>query len=124
LREFAEQHSDSLQRIVIANGGTGCSEFIKHFKDWLGSGELQPLRGHEPSEKAFEKVIEQERQKRMDSDDDGSDGDKVDGDSRGKIITLISALAVSPAAARYTYDEKRDFWDEYVYRPGLAGKSS
>jgi hypothetical protein len=35
-------------------------------------------------------------------------------------ITIISALAVSPAAARFTYAEKRDFWDEHVYKPGLA----
>jgi hypothetical protein len=29
-------------------------------------------------------------------------------------------LTVSPAAARHSYSEKRDFWDEHVYRPGLA----
>ena len=35
-------------------------------------------------------------------------------------ITLVSALSVSPAAARYSYTDKRDAWDEHVYGPGLA----
>ena len=34
-------------------------------------------------------------------------------------IQVISALSVSPTAAKYTYKQKRDFWEEYVYGPGL-----
>jgi hypoxanthine-DNA glycosylase len=106
LREFAQQHRRTLKRIVFANGGTGCKIFIRHFSDWLGSGELKALSGHETSEKMFAKVIEREEKKQSSKPDAAK-------------ISLVVALGVSPAAARYSYIEKRDFWEKYVYRPGL-----
>jgi len=93
----------SIRRIVFANGGTGSQMFVKHFKSWLASGELQAA-DHEQSQKAFGRALA-----------------KTSSDNRNERprITLISAISVSPAAAKYSYNEKRDFWDEYVYRPGL-----
>ncbi|KAG7362011.1 T/U mismatch-specific DNA glycosylase [Nitzschia inconspicua] len=112
LRGFAQQHRQTLKRIVFANGGTGCTFFIKHFRDWLGSGELQAVPGHEPSEKMFSKVIAKEEANRSTTieDTDHVASSKID---------LFCALSVSPAAARHSYTEKRDCWEEYVYQPGL-----
>lgn len=39
-------------------------------------------------------------------------------------VLVIPALAVSPAAAIYSYAQKRDFWDRYVYQPGLENHRS
>lgn len=103
IQDFANQHKGTLRRIVLANGGTGSTMFVKHFRPWLKSGELQPLAGHEPSEKAFGKATKNHLE-----------------NNKGDKITLISAVSVSPAAARYSYTEKRDFWEEHVYKPGLA----
>jgi double-stranded uracil-DNA glycosylase len=109
LWEFAQQHEASLKRIVFANGGTGCNIFKKHFREWLQSGELQALPGHEASEKAFYSVIARAEKTHL--------GANM---SNGRItINLICAISVSPAAARYSYVQKRDSWEEYVYQPGL-----
>ena len=35
-------------------------------------------------------------------------------------ITFVSAVSVSPAAAGYSYTQKRDFWEKFVYQPGLS----
>lgn len=76
------------------------------------------LEGHEASQKAFGSAIrkgEKKRQKlKLEQLGCGDDENTVN----NKIV-LISALSVSPAAARYTYKEKRDFWDQHVYAPGL-----
>lgn len=37
-----------------------------------------------------------------------------------EAIKVVCALSVSPSAASLTYKEKRDFWDEFVYSPGLT----
>ncbi|KAL3915730.1 MAG: hypothetical protein SGILL_005507 [Bacillariaceae sp.] len=112
LRDFAEQHRHTLRRIVFANGGTGSKIFIKHFQDWLGSGQLEALSGHEGSQKIFAKTIAREQKKRS--------NERVDAcASSSKKIGLVVALGVSPAAARYSYVEKREFWERYVYQPGL-----
>lgn len=99
---FCRAHP-SIRRIVLANGGTGCQFFKKHFKAWLDSGELVPS-SHSASQQAFKKWT-------------GNTGKRESGVNRQ--ITCISALAVSPAAAKYTYEEKRAFWEEFVYAPGL-----
>ena len=94
----------SIRRIAFANGGTGAQLFVKHFKEWMASGELKAA-DHEQSQKAFGRALAKASKDNMDNE---------------RCITLISAISVSPAAAKYSYDEKRDFWDQYVYRPGLA----
>jgi G:T/U-mismatch repair DNA glycosylase len=109
IRGFCEQHT-SIRRIVLANGGTGSTLFVKHFRDWFEkTGELVAA-DHVQSQKAFNHAI--------------AKGNKathlIARDPTCRTITLISAVSVSPAAARYSYQEKRDFWEEYVYRPGLA----
>lgn len=111
VRQFCHQHRDSLQRIVLANGGTSSAKFSKHFRDWLESGELMALPNHEASLKAFGSSIQRGEKKRVKAGNSTAPTDK---------IILISALGVSPAAARYSYAEKRDFWEEHVYKPGLS----
>ena len=71
------------------------------------------LEGHEASKKAFGKAIAKGESKRGELNSNDSNDDDDD-----KIV-LISALSVSPAAATYSYQQKRDFWDEHVYTPGL-----
>jgi G:T/U-mismatch repair DNA glycosylase len=108
IRGFCQQH-ESIRRIVLANGGTGSTMFVKHFRDWFQSGELASA-DHEQSQKAFGRAVAKGRS--------ASDGQAIVPPSR--TITLVSALSVSPAAATYSYETKRDFWEEHVYRPGLA----
>lgn len=92
----------SLKRIVLANGKSGCDFFKKHFKDWWEEKDiLFPF--NEASKKAFGKKY----------------GQRINGK-----IQVICALAVSPAAATYSYVEKRDFWEEFVYRPGLEDRKA
>lgn len=105
----------SIRRIVFASGGTSSKLFVKHFKDWLGEGQL--VAGNDKaSQNAFSRAIERARQQndreKEQNTDNGNRDDKL-------MITLITALSVSPAAATYTYQEKRDFWDEQVFKPGL-----
>jgi hypoxanthine-DNA glycosylase len=95
---FCQQHP-SIRRIVLANGASGCGFFKKHFRSWLDTGEVVP-GDHPASQKSFSKWTHNITRSLS-------------------SITVISALAVSPAAARHTYEQKRDFWDEYVYTPGL-----
>lgn len=99
--EFCKKHP-SIRRIVFANGHSGSSFFKKHFAWWLDSGELVPS-SDPASQKVFSKWVE-----------------KSSGSLSPSRITLISAIAVSPAAARHSYEQKRDFWDDHVYTPGLV----
>jgi G:T/U-mismatch repair DNA glycosylase len=107
IRGFCQQN-ESIRRIVLANGGTGSSMFVKHFRDWFQSGELVAA-DHEQSQKAFGRAIAKGHASAQEPVTDPS-----------RTITLISALSVSPAAATYSYETKCDFWEEHVYRPGLA----
>jgi len=36
-----------------------------------------------------------------------------------RVIECISALSVSPAAAVYSYEAKRDHWEKFCFLPGL-----
>jgi G:T/U-mismatch repair DNA glycosylase len=99
IRGFCQEHPH-LKKIVFANGGTGSTMFLKHFRQWWLEGELKPGENTQ-SQTAFGKV-------------DNRVKEHVD-----IPITCVSALSVSPAAAKYTYKMKRDFWDEFVYSPGL-----
>lgn len=101
IQGFCRQHT-SVRRIVLANGASGSKFFAKHFRGWLDSGELVP--NSDPySQAAFSKWCTNE-----DDEEESS-----------RRIVLVSALAVSPAAASYSYEEKRDFWETHVYAPGL-----
>ena len=66
---------------------------------WL-EGALQPGENEE-SQKAFGKIYKRVTQ------------------HAERPISCISAISVSPAAAVYNYQTKRDFWDQHVYGPGL-----
>ncbi|GKZ01028.1 hypothetical protein MPSEU_001054200 [Mayamaea pseudoterrestris] len=103
IQTFVQAHP-SIRRIVFANGSTGCKLFVKHFREWLASGELVPLQ-HEGSINVFGKYCSA-----------GNDNDRVE---QQRKVALVCALAVSPAATRWTYEQKRNFWDQYVYGPGL-----
>jgi double-stranded uracil-DNA glycosylase len=105
---FCRAHP-SIRRIVFSNGGTTARLFAKHFSDWLSTGQLVPYE-NEASLKGLGTLVRSMK---------STDGSKCDWTSSHQI-TLVAALSVSPAAARYTYSKKRDFWDEHVYRPGLA----
>lgn len=108
IQEFCQEHPN-IRRIVFANGGGACTIFKKHFKEWLDSGQLVPGANDE-SQRAFKKWT--------------PDSNRTTCDHNSNQIECISALAVSPAAAKYTYEQKRDFWDKYVYSPGLADHES
>jgi hypoxanthine-DNA glycosylase len=107
LQAFCAQYP-SIRRIVLANGGTTATLFRRHFHSWLTSGQLQPLADHPPSQKAFPRVKQ-----------NNSEGTMTTPASDLPTITLIAAISVSPAAAKYSYIEKRDFWETHVYAPGL-----
>lgn len=116
IREFAQQHSETLRRIVLSNGTTGCTIFTRNFSDWLRSEELRALPDHEPSVKAFAKAIARETKKQQQP----LKNNAVSSSKKPyKPIDLICAMGVSPAAAKFSYVEKRASWEKYVYEPGL-----
>jgi hypothetical protein len=96
---FCKRHP-TIQRIVFANGGTGVSLFLKHFKQWWLEGSLKPGNNDE-SQRAFGRITRQVKE------------------SKTPFITCIFAISVSPAAAIYDYPTKRKFWEDHVYQPGL-----
>lgn len=111
LREFCQEYP-TIQRIVFCNGSTQCILFNKHFKEWWNSGQLVP-NDDDFSQRAFSKKYASIVKKRA----------KIkSGDGDDTVVTkeaTITCICVSPAAARYTYKEKRDFWEQHVYQPGL-----
>ena len=90
IQKFVEQHP-TISTIALANGKSGLTFFVKYFSDWLESGKL---------------ILHNQ---------------KVAPQSKVAInaITLISAPSVSPAAATVPFWEKRDFWETFVFAPGL-----
>jgi TDG/mug DNA glycosylase family protein len=92
IRAFVKQHP-TIKTIVFANGKSGLDFFNRHFKKWWETGEI-----------IFKS---------------SSDENKVTKSDKPNAIKCICALSVSPAAATVTYKEKRDFWDEFIYSPGL-----
>lgn len=104
IREFSESHP-TLRRIVLANGGSSAKLFRKLFKSWLETGELVPGEDAE-SQKVFPSMTKKLRKSKS-----------VASDKRR--ISLIAAVSVSPTAAKYSYKEKRDYWEKYVYQPGM-----
>ena len=110
IRGFCNDHP-TIERIVFSNGGTGCKFFNKHFKSWWESGELTVYSGNDESARAFKSVAKYSVA--------ASKTKSIHNGQRRRTIDCISALSVSPAAARYSFAEKRDFWDQHVYTPGL-----
>ena len=47
--------------------------------------------------------------------DDQESKSESEPEQQQRVITLLSAISVSPAAAMYTYEEKRHFWEQYVF---------
>ena len=92
IRAFVKQHP-TIKTIVFANGKSGLDFFNRHFKKWWETGEI-----------IFKS---------------SSDEIEVIKSDKPNAIRCICALSVSPAAATVTYKEKRDFWDEFIYSPGL-----
>jgi hypothetical protein len=128
---FCVEHRHSLRRIVLANGTSGWKFFKKHFGTWMdesssssndNNGEgvvVKVVRGEDDLEKLL--LLVEARAEKDDDDltDDKSSSSTSPSSSSPVTIWVIPALAVSPAAARHSYAEKRDFWDKYVYQPGL-----
>jgi G:T/U-mismatch repair DNA glycosylase len=99
IREFCQEHP-TIRRIVLCNGREQAKLFKKHFGGWLMSGELQRAPD-EISQKEWANVF------------------KKDVSIAKDAIDVVVAMGVSPAAARFTYSMKRDFWEQHVYGPGL-----
>jgi hypoxanthine-DNA glycosylase len=104
IKDCVEQNP-TIKTIVLANGKSGLAFFDRHFTKLCKSGklilhkeEVNPSR----SETSISKLNE----------DEFVEAEKTD------TISCIRALSVSPAAT-LTYKEKRDFWDKFVYSPGL-----
>lgn len=104
IRGFCNSHP-TLKRIVLCNGSSSAVFFNRHFKDWWLSDELKPGKNKE-SIQAFQKFESMKgRIKNSTRDEDR--------------IECICGIGVSPAAAKYTYVQKRDFYKEYCYGPAL-----
>lgn len=95
-----------INRIVIANGTTGGQMFVKHFRDWFLDGKLRPA-SDETSQRVLKAVMNQQSKKSMIKICERS-------------IEVVCLPSVSPAAASFSYLEKRDAWEKGCYNPGLA----
>ncbi|KAL7537622.1 hypothetical protein ACHAXR_007965, partial [Thalassiosira sp. AJA248-18] len=116
IREFCEggQHHLSIKRIVIANGTTGAKFFVKHYADWFLDGKLCAAPD-EMSQRVFKSVMNKAKK---------ANGSSMEEDIYNKrLIEVVCLPGVSPAAAKFTYLEKRDAWEKGCYGPGLADYS-
>ena len=116
IREFCENNEHmregKLKRICIANGTTGAKYFVKHFTDWFIDGKLCAA-DDEVSQRVF-KVPTNKARKAIGEQ-------KLEDDiQNGRLIEVVCLPGVSPAAAKFTYLEKRDAWERSCYGPGLA----
>jgi hypothetical protein len=110
IREFCRDHP-AIRRIVLSNGAVASQIFCRHFADWFLSGELV-AGSDDRSERAFGGLTRRASKARAPAAPAKA--------GRRKTIAVVCALGVSGAAASYTYEEKREFWEANVYRPGLA----
>jgi N-glycosylase/DNA lyase len=106
---FGSEHV-SIRRIVIANGTTGAKMFVKHFASWFEDGKLR-AGSNDMSKRAFGGVMKKAKKASNISSEDG-------GRDR-RSIEVVCLPGVSPAAAKFTYLEKRDEWERGCYLPGL-----
>ncbi|KAL7551996.1 hypothetical protein ACHAWF_015210 [Thalassiosira exigua] len=101
----------AIKRIVIANGSTGAKFFTKHFADWFVDGKLCAAED-EMSQRVFKAAMNKAKK---------ANGSKLEEDRiNQRLIEVVCLPGVSPAAAKFTYLEKRKAWDEGCYGPGLA----
>lgn len=110
IRWFAERHP-SIRRIVMANGTSGKVFFQRHFADWWESGQL----------KTRPEVWTMPTPTMMTVGDDPDCVDTMmwEEDPYDSRISCVVAISPSPAASTYSYKEKRDWWEQFVYKPGL-----
>ncbi|KAL3759144.1 hypothetical protein ACHAWU_008596 [Discostella pseudostelligera] len=94
-----------INRIVIANGTTGGQLFVKHFSDWFMDGKLRAAND-EMSQRVLKAVMNKSK--------------KSNNGISEHSIEVVCLPSVSPAAASFTYLEKRDAWEKGCYDPGLA----
>ena len=107
IREFCNERG-SVKRIVIANGTTGGKFFVKHFKDWFTDGGL--VAGEdELSQRVFKAVMNSA--KKMSAANVGEV-------NNGDVIEVVCLPSVSPAAAKFSYLEKRELWEKGCFEPG------
>jgi hypothetical protein len=125
IRSFCAQQYPTIVRIVFANGTTGSSLFCKHNKEWLASGELY-AGADELSQRHLAKACRSsrssgEKKPQTDTNEESSTppSSRLLQDGKKGKIELIAAISVSPAAARLSFAQKRDWWAEHVYEPGL-----
>lgn len=109
LQAFCERHPD-VRRIVLSNGQTQCKLFLKHFRDWWDDDVDTVLV---PGDNELSRKVFGKRYARRSADDYGTER---------RIISCVCMLGVSPANARVTYPEKRDYWEKYCYEPGLLDR--
>ncbi|KAL3797635.1 hypothetical protein HJC23_013467 [Cyclotella cryptica] len=99
-----------VKRIVIANGTTGASFFVKHFKQWFREGGIVAAED-ELSQRVFKSAMNSARNASV----------KNGGYKRsGRVIQVVCLPGVSPAAAKFSYTEKREAWERGCFTPGLA----
>ena len=113
IREFCENRG-SVKRIVIANGTTGSKFFIKHFKDWFKDGGLVAA-GDEMSQRVFKTAMSIAQK---------ANRKEIDEPNNTHTIEVVCLPGVSPAAAKFSYLEKRDAWERGCFHPGLADYES
>jgi G:T/U-mismatch repair DNA glycosylase len=109
IREFCQDRG-SVRRIVIANGTTGGIFFVKHFKEWFLDGGVVAGRD-DMSQRCFKAVMNRAKKAAV---------AETDGDDKREAIEVVCLPSVSPAAAKFTYLEKREAWERWCFEPGLA----
>ena len=98
-----------VKRIVIANDTTGAKFFVRHFSSWFENGKLV-ASSDEMSQRALKSAMNRARKANPKLDEDAANGG---------LIEVCVLPGVSPAAARFSYAEKRTAWEAGCYGPGL-----
>jgi len=113
LNDSIDSEHLGIKRIVISNGTTGAKFFVKHFTDWFVDGKLCAA-GDDMSQRVFQAVMNKAKK--------ANNGSIMEGGIVRKegLIEVVCLPGVSPAAAKFTYLEKRDAWEKGCYGPGLA----
>jgi N-glycosylase/DNA lyase len=110
IREFCEGTLNNVKRIVIANGTTGAKFFVKHFTEWFVDGRLCAA-SDDMSQRAFKTVMNKTRKRKADGE--------ITSNEDNNVIEVVCVPGVSPAAAKFTYLEKRAAWEDGCFGPGL-----
>ena len=122
IRDFCTIQHPSIKRIVLMNGTSSAIFFNRYFKEWWLSNELKP-GANEESIKAFKKFERMKEKKVKKGDREVGGGPELLTTTMAikeeDKIECICGLGVSPAAAIFSYVEKRDFYEEHCYIPAL-----